>query len=140
MKLRKLRIAWSVGWGVLGLLAVAGWIRCLFVDDFGDGIPALVGTVRLSRSSAVSLSTLNGGYCVITNSRFAGSRNNLQLMFPHFIANNPKVMIPFSLITFVMVGLGSLPWLSVRFSLRTLLLAMTLLAVGLGWIVYSARH
>jgi hypothetical protein len=34
---------------------------------------------------------------------------------------------------------GVMPWLRWHFSLRTLLVAMTLVAVGLGWIVYATR-
>jgi hypothetical protein len=140
MKYRKLRIGWSVGWGLLCLSVVGLWIRCLFVGDFGGGLHAHVGTMRVSKSRVVSLSTLNGN-CVITCSpRGSASPNNFQATFPHAIANYPKVKIPFSSITFIVAGLGFLPWLSFRFGLRTLLTSMTLFAVGLGWAVYMFRQ
>jgi hypothetical protein len=37
MKYRKLRIAWSVGWGVLCLLLVALWVRSYWWRDTYSG-------------------------------------------------------------------------------------------------------
>jgi hypothetical protein len=37
----------------------------------------------------------------------------------------------------LMAGCATLPWL--RFTLRTLLIGMTLAAVGLGWVVWALR-
>ncbi len=37
------------------------------------------------------------------------------------------------------IAFALVPWLPWRFSLRTLLIGMTLAAIGLGWIVYAIR-
>jgi hypothetical protein len=50
------------------------------------------------------------------------------LEFPHWFA------------TVVVAGLGALPWFRWRFSLRALLIAITLVAAGLGLFVYAASN
>jgi len=55
---------------------------------------------------------------------------------------NPTIRIPvwFAVLTTAALGYSSwLPWWSKRFSLRTLLIATTLVAVVLGAIVYAAK-
>jgi hypothetical protein len=42
-------------------------------------------------------------------------------------------------LTLLPATITAVPWLPSRFSLRTLLIATTLVAVGLGLIVYIAR-
>jgi hypothetical protein len=93
----------------------------------------------VTNSRAVSLSTLNGNFVITCYPRGSASPNNLIQIAPHSIANFPKVRVPFSLITFIIAGLGLLPWFSYRFSLRTLLIGITLIAVGLVVIGYSLR-
>jgi hypothetical protein len=44
------------------------------------------------------------------------------------------------LISAALAAISWLPWWSRRFSLRTLLIATTLVAVGLGVVVYASRH
>jgi hypothetical protein len=87
MKYRKLRIAWSVGWGVLCLLLIVLWVRS---DHWADAI----------------------GYGID---------------FPAWLA---------TLFAASLVVATLLPW---RFTLRTLLIGMTVLAVVLGIVVWVAR-
>jgi hypothetical protein len=49
MRFRKLRIAWSVGWGVLGLLLILFWVRSHRAEDRAQGRLASVG-IRLYSS------------------------------------------------------------------------------------------
>jgi hypothetical protein len=49
-----------------------------------------------------------------------------------------EVVMPYWLPIFSTVALAAIPWLRWRFSLRTLLIATTLIAVGLG--VFAWRH
>jgi hypothetical protein len=57
-------------------------------------------------------------------------------------ANRKEVYMPYWSITLILFGVGAAPWIrwSKRFSLRTLLIATTLVAVVLGLVVYVARH
>ena len=50
-----------------------------------------------------------------------------------------KGEIPYWFLTLFSAALAAAPWLRWRFSLRTLLLAITLIAVVLGLIVWSIR-
>jgi hypothetical protein len=54
-------------------------------------------------------------------------------------ANCTGVMVPHWFGVLIFVNLASLPWLRWRFSLRTLLIATTLVAVALGLAVYATR-
>ena len=87
MRFRKLRIAWSVGWGFLAVLLIVLWVR-----DYLD--------TRLVAS--------------------------LPYAFPLLGA----------------AGLAIAPWATgpTRFSLRTLLIATTLLAMLLGLAVWAASR
>ena len=57
----------------------------------------------------------------------------------HFINGNGYIQVPHWLIVLIGAGAATVPWIHRlrRFSLRTLLIAMTLIAVGLGIIVWS---
>ena len=81
MKYRKLRIAWSVVWGIVAVLFATVWVCSSWWED-----------IIVYRCLAVLLAT---------------------------VAVAPLV-----------------PW---RFSLRTLLIASTLIAIGLGLIVWATR-
>jgi hypothetical protein len=50
-----------------------------------------------------------------------------------------ELVLPYWLVFFSVAALASAPWIHWRFSLRTLLIAMTLVAILLGLIVYAAR-
>jgi hypothetical protein len=49
------------------------------------------------------------------------------------------ISVPLWLLFFVTAAIGAIPWLRWRFSLRTLLIATTLLAVALGLVIWAAR-
>ena len=150
MKYRKLRIAWSVGWGIACVLLVALWVRTYWITE---GINYTKGQTYV---------------CIFTKKGVAGlhyesspSRTTLQNR-PHFermwYKNRPdeyEYITPFrwdrrpegTLITVpvwccqsVLLLLAAMPWLHWRFSLRTLLIATTLVAVGLGLAVYANRN
>jgi hypothetical protein len=55
------------------------------------------------------------------------------------LPNTFGVQFPFWLAIAIVAVFGSIPWLSWHFSIRTLLIAMTLVAVVLGAIVYATR-
>jgi len=60
---------------------------------------------------------------------------------PRFLIGADFVMVPHwfvAMLSAITVAIGAAPWLGLRFSLRTLLIAMALAAVGLGIIVSSS--
>jgi hypothetical protein len=149
MKFRKLRIAWSVVWGLLAVLLIALWVRSYSWSD--DLI------IRLSGPSKCIVHSMKGtvsGYCVSypgpdenwtirsesvaemtaalpPNLSFDGMRQfqlfNSSYSIPHWL--------PVMLLAMVTAG----PWLYWRFSLRILLMGMTLVAVILGVIAAVLR-
>ena len=139
MKYRKLRIAWSVGWGVVCLLMIALWVRSYWWGDSVSGFlfrgaPSFAlmtyhGEFHLtvfqdSRPSAWKVASLDLVKYPIELPQFGFSfekQPNLLLL---------SVPVWFSvLISEFIVAASWLPW---RFSLRTLLFLMTLIGVGLG--------
>jgi hypothetical protein len=146
MKFRKLRIAWSVAWGVVAVLLGVLWVRSYWWKDNVLG--------RLSDHSAVYLESSRGGVGFsyvgsenkliyegwkvrtfkairITESRplFSWSSHPMEttLLTPHWFAV-ALMAVPIAV-----------PWLSWRYSLRTLLIATTVVAVVLGMIVWMSR-
>jgi hypothetical protein len=152
MKHRKLRMAWSVMWGVVAVLLVAAWVRSYWRcdhafgylgprynfyantqrGDFGlavwndtqnPGAPRFaVGTGPVTHDPVIApfvrgpLATIGIRWLVSTGFVFA-----MPLWWP--------LMLVFTLLAV------SWPSWSRRFSLRALLIATTLAAVGLGLIM-----
>jgi hypothetical protein len=147
MKYRKLRIAWSVAWGVACLLMIALWVRSYQWVDLvyvGDSHTTIswrgnfyFHNVRLMYPAGRQEFSHEYGAIVL-----ASIWNGDQAVFiwrdPRAIEElNPHVAF-WSLILLCVI-LGVACWMPWRFSLRTLLIVMTLVAVGLGVIVYAVR-
>jgi hypothetical protein len=150
MKYRKLRIAWSVGWGVACLLLIALWVRSYGhydyvigtvrqnTDGFGDRIYLLSGSgvlsyVQISRVYTIELKPLT--YL------WYPSDGRLDLWELTSDGEQLRISVPHWFALLLSIGLAAACWLRWpnRFSLRTLLIAMTLVAVVLGAMVYSMR-
>ena len=128
--LRYLRITWTVICGIACVLLIALWVRSLrqtellYENHFNFGTTSITsnaGTIQFKSSKTTYRGGLHGG--VVLNM----SNWNVQ----YFVL----------LVIFVMLGV--LPWtrhLKWHFSLRTLLIATTLIAVLLGLIVYLAHR
>jgi len=151
MRFRKLRIAWSVGWGLACVLLIALWVRSyslleLFTKIDGHKSKTTIGsevgtiyfanfdTVAAYRYSNNSTATHDwvferGKPVDDTSCRFALDRdeNGLYVAVPHWAIAATAAVI------------GGIIWLPWRFTLRTLLFATTLIAVVLGAIVYAVR-
>jgi hypothetical protein len=146
MKYRKLRFAWSVAWGLLGLLVVVLWwrsysrleevmFRQLCLASF-DGHVAYrwdsPGPTRAFEFWSYEYDpTQSGAKRQILGFRIVRSSDGLVVMSPTWF-----VLLLLSVLT---VGPWT-RWFRWHFSLRTLLITMTLVAVGLGWIVYATRN
>jgi hypothetical protein len=148
MKYRKLRIAWSLAWGVLAVLLCVLWVRgyswyeniCYGGPKATIGIESAWGTVEFFRSSPTSGLWPPPGWSLTHEAWNGGGPDFFDTAFywlrepGHFIMRLPNwIAILFATI------LASASWLRWRFSLRTLLAATALVAVGLGLIVWAAK-
>jgi hypothetical protein len=149
MRYRKLRIAWSVAWGVVCALLVVLWVRSSHHAE-SIYIP-VAGSYEFSCYSeygSVQFDIIDYG-----TGEFALDSEEIEPMgyvppgqgfwwYLGFAVDSwpggSVVMLPYWLICGVSVCIVIAPWirLSNRFSLRTLLIATTLVAVMLGLIVW----
>jgi hypothetical protein len=154
--LRVLRITWTLCWVVAALLLVVLWIRSYWWVEiihlprgtsggFNVGyIPGLLafGVYRSSGPNQVTriptsswANTLSRFYAGQTPSQLAGGTLKR--------VDATTVLVPFWIPTLGIISLGLAPWFQrvvrrfpCRFSLRTLLLAITLLSILLGLVVW----
>jgi hypothetical protein len=153
MKYRRLRIAFSAMCGVLCLLLIALWVRSwTWQDDCGY---AFADTRELRFISVNGLVDFHCGYDpfaetpvgewfvysdriddIYLEGEVPTTQWKLKLFEDEVIGRIPHW---FPILMFALAGiLPWLAWLPWRFSLRTLLIAMTLVAILLGLIVYAA--
>jgi hypothetical protein len=155
LRYRKLRIAWSVIWGILGLLVVALWVRSYFfvhclsfmennfsgniASDLGD----LSGNLYIGKVGGASRWELWGYGVSERVLAKAGERSWVWQRFEWQMAPEGfSFRVPHWILVGLSAAIATIPWLGqspYQFSLRTLLMAMTVVAVGLGAIVYSMR-
>ncbi len=139
MRFRKLRIAWSVGWGLAAVLLIVLWVRSYWLQDGvywpGGGAWSVNGTVCivLNEQSGWSLHTMRS-----PESNDAKLRRYKKIA-RWANAGQLAVWPEYWLLTSIPLGIAALPWLPCRFSLRTLLIATTLVAVALGLVVWATR-
>jgi hypothetical protein len=191
MRFRKLRIAWSVFWGLAAVLLVVLWVRSYRAFDRISGYVGKHYTITLSYAGRLSIvhphqianslpywnrdsgpilpnnwteadlkhRTVNWDdtdvvwpnrnlmgfgwfyhelYCCMPNGE--AGWNPRGLSGRSYAADSSGLMIPHWFIALLFVGLACIQSWSLRFSLRTLLIATTLVAVVLGLIVYVARQ
>ena len=160
MKHRKLRIAWSVAWGVVAVLLCALWIRSHSIYDsiawnsrqsIYHSLSSQYGHVTFVKGYNPN-NTTKGAYSSLGHKAlepFVGSPSEPKLSgllglrwysspgiraFREFI-----LALPHWLLLITSTAVAAIAWLPCRFSLRTLLIATTLVAVALGLIVWASR-
>jgi hypothetical protein len=143
--IRGLRIAWSVWWGILCVLLVVLWI---ISRSRSSGIEGHVGKQTFSVVS--SLGQINI-YLFTTKAvpslpwRFNDSAvvaGEVVMPDPGGVQINPNkaglsVFVSYWVLVPMAAVFTAAPWLPWRFSLRSLLIATTLIAVGLGLVAWS---
>jgi hypothetical protein len=156
MRFRKLRVAWSVFWGLACVLLVVLWVRSYWYDDYAlDHISGTQGLELFSLRGKTCISYIygvsppdpeRGWFCGsdLISEREVHLKEPLHLpgsQLWDFDGVMPYVRLPHSLYALVFATIAAVPWVrwSKRFRLRTLLIAMTLVAVVLGAIVYATR-
>jgi hypothetical protein len=132
MRFRKLRIAWSVACGIACVLPIALWVR----SYSGSSKPLTeVGsyTLRVTQGMLRAEST-----CVVHH---PDRIDRLGIHNAYWTHSNWTSQKPLWCILPFLVMTAWAPWIrwSNHFSLRTLLITTTLIAVGLGLAVYAAR-
>jgi hypothetical protein len=152
MRLCKLRIAWSVGCGIACLLLIAVWVRSYWIQD-GLGRPILTPsetTVDCVVSSRGVLAVVRQTVPTMPNSGFtpnwSHSATPPRWNVPgHFLWSHDGkdflIQFPTWLPVILLAAATGSPWLGLKlkFSLRTMLIATTLVAVVLGLIVVVLR-
>jgi hypothetical protein len=154
MGFRKLRIAWSVFWGLAAVLLIVLWVRSYRISDtIGHIDDNLVCEFFLSQPGALRYSRMND--------KEVGGPNSEEPVpwgygnFPAIRAPGPipdfsyeylpdfqcELWLPYWYPVALSASVAAIPWVSKlkRFSLRTLLIATTLVAVALGLIVWAGR-
>ena len=147
MKYRKLRIAWSAVCGVLCLLLIVLWVRSYSRMESA--------WVRLSTTVAPGAMSYQGRVALVSDAvpkdapglpRFGASssigfREHARIVNTHLMRSTfgSYLVLPSWPLVLITATFAVAPWLPSRFSLHTLLIAMTLVAVVLGLIVAFAR-
>ena len=144
MKHRKLRIAWSVAWGVLAVLFIVSWVRSFErCDTLGSGraiqITSLRGKVFLNTDLVFTGgSTFFPSPLVWRVCGYPIELNSIEASRIHPAGNGHRMShwLP----ALLAVVCGTLPWHHWRFSLRTLLIATMLVGIILTLIVWPWRR
>ena len=149
---RALRITWTAFWGIACVLLCVLWVRSYWL---GDGLQII--SPPLHRH--LILDSTRGRIGLFAGDRLSQFwlvRWESQPITPEFIAEwrkDPPKNLGFDIVTLGMHGIfmpvwfpvlvfaafGILPWLSWRFSLRTLLVATTVVATVLGFGLWVMR-
>jgi hypothetical protein len=140
MKHRKLRIAWSVAWGIVAVLPVAWWVRSYWFGDFAS--------ITCSATQQIRLVSIDGVIGFVMKDRMAnnppfavGSEASSQYgddwTIHHIWPQNVRFCLPHWVLAIPPAALAILPWFCFHFSLRNLLFAMTLVAIWLGLVVWT---
>jgi hypothetical protein len=149
MRFRKLRIAWSVGWGVVAVLLCVLWVRS---SSWGEGVRYVgqerdvlfgykVGDVFLSLYDKPSDNDDERGWELF---HYPIHNPERKFFFSEdgFYRDGENNFAPFWFPILLSVMLVALPWLPMarwRFSLRTLLIITTLVAAWLRLVVWASR-
>ena len=152
---RALRITWTAFWGVAAVLLVALWVRSYWWGE--------VCTKPVSATRTLVLGSYDGWVTVrVTNGNPYGkqfwikrhSRAEIEKieavdrqMGGQVVPSNYKfgftgdgaLRTPYLLPFLFAVLVATAPWLRRSFSLRTLLVAITLVGLGLGTVVWLSR-
>jgi catechol 2,3-dioxygenase-like lactoylglutathione lyase family enzyme len=150
MRYRKLRIAFSVVCGLLCLLLIMLCVRSyrqsdtLYVRVLGMRVVQFDSTLGHllieSPSSAAGLWRHPREWYFMTHPAPQDESSGLPMFAVSLTLASPGILLNFW-IAVLALGLGAgMPWVKIRFSLRALLIATTLVAVILGTIVIAARQ
>jgi len=146
MRFRKLRIAWSAMWGIVCVLLIVLWVRSYtrhdgfwgrFSETKGFHLSSHEGRIQFQEIPFIITGLIPWQLALdqpIETSSPPKVFNRLEFLRGGF---GLLIALPSWFLVIVIGLLATLSWLPVRrFRLRTLLIAMTLVAVVLGLIMY----
>lgn len=155
MRYRKLRIAWSVVWGLVAVLLVVLWVRSFSNTDIAYG--PLPSNRSFEFSSCWGVLQASLSFAATGTPPFRLRSESLReidkeaaeemtrAVAPHgfrhvVLKGGSYVIVPHGFAMALAAVIGGIPWaLPMRFSLRALLITTTLVAVVLGLIVWAAN-
>ena len=151
MRYRKLRIARSIGWCVLAVLLVVMWARSFW---YYEGVLSVFGNVTTVRGTIVvnlfdfvyGWKCENKGWSVDQGPPEGWSNDGPMPRWPPIRIDQSHIGVfcielEYWFLSLLFALLGIAVWkstLALRFSLRTLIIATTLVAVVLGLAIYAA--
>ena len=145
MTYRRLRIAWSVAWGIFAVLLC---VLCVWSYWYSETVE------RGSSQRFITVSSTLGRLYIWYDGdasqifwpggpqwNFYEGRTTIPGSGSFVGGGQAYFVIPHLAIAIGSIGLGYMPWLtwSLRFSLRTLLIVTTLVAVVLGLVMWTAN-
>jgi hypothetical protein len=149
MRFRKLRIAWSVLCGIAFLLLIALWVRSywwfdsyyLRVGAIRCGGDSLRGSIVLHFQDTRLMETFSTGYDSKSSEDVHRAKEIRDLWNFYFATWGAGyyVVFPNWCAILLLIASAFAPWRRWRFTIRTLLLATTLIAVVLGVIAAALR-
>jgi hypothetical protein len=148
MRFRKLQIAWSVSWSLAAVALIVLWVRSYSINDIGTyGLPSGPGYMFSSLQAEISIArfkwiegSVSEGWSFLTHAaNYRAWEKNPSSEFLGIRFGSFFVALPYWIIVASVAILSAMPVLPSRFSLHTLLVATTLVAVLLGLIVWAAR-
>jgi hypothetical protein len=139
--LRNLRIAFSATCLIACVLLIALWVRSYFYIDGltirgGRQITTFDGRLFVSEKFALKKSSTSRQYMPTIRDSFHHNVRYFSFALGEALRRGRGFAIPYWCILFPAAAAITLPWLRWRFSLRTLLIATTLVAIVLGLIVW----
>ena len=149
LKYRKLRTAWSVAWGVVSVLLCVLWVRSIWRVDYvrvpiGTSwvvvLSSLPGTCEVNIYENMFGDTVDSEWSSRSAVQWWSGVNRIHLesrFFGTFHYWKGTTWVPHWFLTLLTALTATVLWLPRRFSLRTLLIATTLIAVVLGLIVWA---
>ena len=152
MRYRRLRISWSVGWIVASLLVIALWMRSYRAFDYVSGMATASRQVEVFAVQGRVVIGTWGGETTFTrwyhrSNAVADSQGTVNMLKNQenamgFAIIKPSVVIPYYFFAAVTGALAVAPWIrwSKRFTIRTLLIATTLVAAILGLATWAVSR
>ena len=150
MRFRKLRIAWSVGCGIVCVLLIVLWVRSYQPST------EYRGRFQSHRNGGFGISSVDGRFGIYAwdirpnrwdyltdNWRSAyGQRSEPYGILGFAISRSwaRGLLLPYWFLILFVASIGWLSWFRWRFTTRTLLIATTLVAVVLGLVVWARRN
>ena len=153
---RFLRIAVSAVWGILCVLLICLWVRSYWKCDIVS---------RVNNSGRLTTIGSNSGYVYLIRMQFpkfrgqpnggpgwgssphgwriGGGREATNIPAVYKWKSTPmqtQITVPYRYFVPLLAVFAALPWLRWKFSLRTLLIATTAIAVVLGLVVWGMRN